>query len=67
MIDLMMTWWDEKVNDLVTTWWDEVGHYSRWDGASGGSRAIALGPIGQHELHAGIQRYCMSHAEFINQ
>ena len=25
MIDLMMTWWDEKVNDLVTTWWDEVG------------------------------------------
>ena len=28
MIDLMMTWWDEKVNfnDLVTTWWDEVGH-----------------------------------------
>ena len=26
-----------------------------------GSRAIALGPIGQHELHSGHQKSCMSH------
>ena len=51
-----------SINDSVMTWWDEAregvgpkpwASYSRWDGASGYSRAIALGPIGQHELHSG--------------
>ena len=44
----------EKVNDLVTTyggmsqervWGLSPGPHSRWDGASGYSGAIALGPM----------------------
>ena len=51
-----------SINDSVMTGRDEAregvgpkpwASYSRWDGASGYSRAIALGPIGQHELHSG--------------
>ena len=40
----VMTWWDEAREGVGPKPW---ASYSRWDGAS----AIALGPIGQHELH----------------
>ena len=47
-----------SINHSVT-WWDEVyispGLHSRWMGQVA-SMAIALGPIGQHELQVGIQR-----------
>jgi hypothetical protein len=38
---------------------DNLIDHSRWDGASGYTRAIALGPIGQHELHNEL--ICYSH------
>jgi hypothetical protein len=48
--DSVMTWWDEAIEGVGPKPW---ASYNRWDGASGYSRAIALGPIGQHELHSG--------------
>ena len=33
-------------------WGISPGPHSRWDGSIMGSRAIALGPIGHHELHS---------------
>ena len=59
-----MTWWDEKVNDLVTTWWDES---REGEGPKPWAWQVGYCP-GPHDSMSctGIQRYCMSHAEFIN-